>query len=178
MSHIVRPTVRIGGSFALTDHRGRQVTERTFQGSYLLIFFGFTHCKVVCPENLSKLSQVLDRLGPLAERIQPLYVSVDPDRDKPEVMRSFLESRFPKFLGLTGDRQQVTEMKAAYKVYAQQEGADAQGNYDVPHTAMTFLMDEKGDYVTHFSDVTSAEQIVARLAGLLTSEDASSHGPR
>lgn len=161
--------VRIGGSFALVDHHGRQVTEQTFRGSYRLIFFGFTHCKVVCPENLTKLSRVLDLLGPLADRLQPLYVSVDPDRDTPEVMKAFLESRFPRFLGLTGDRDQVTAMKSAYKVYAEQEAADAEGNYDVPHTAMTFLMDEGGNYVTHFADVISADDIAARLTRILGS---------
>lgn len=169
MNNVVRPMVRIGGSFALVDHDGRQVTEQTFRGSHQLIFFGFTHCKVVCPENLTKLSRMLDLLGPLADRLQPLYVSVDPDRDTPEVMKAFLESRFPRFLGLTGDRDQVTAMKSAYKVYAEQEAADAEGNYDVPHTAMTFLMDEDGNYVTHFADVTGAEDIAARLTRILGS---------
>ena len=171
MNGVVRPAVKIGGAFALLDHDGREVTEQTFRGSYLLIFFGFTHCKVVCPENLTKLSQVLELLGPLAARIQPLYVSVDPERDTPEVMKAFLESHFPKFLGLTGDREQVAAMKAAYKVYAQREVADAQGNYDVPHTAMTFLMSERGDYLTHFGDVASAENIASRLKQILAPED-------
>jgi protein SCO1 len=169
MTEVVRPTVQLGGAFALTDHHGRAVTDRTFLGSFPLIFFGFTHCKVVCPENLSKLSRVLDLLGPLAEHLKPLYVSVDPDRDTPDVMRTFLESRFPGFLGLTGDRAQVTAMKAAYKVYAEQEAPDAKGDYDVPHTAMTFLMNEDGSYRTHFSDVSTAEDIAARLRTILTS---------
>lgn len=167
MNDVVRPKVRIGGQFRLTDHHGNPVTEQTFIGSYLLIFFGFTNCKFVCPENLTKLSKMLEILGPSAEKITPLYISVDPDRDTPDVMRAFLTSRFPKFLGLTGDREQVKSMKAAYKVYAEREVADANGDYDVPHTAMTFLMNDKGDYVTHFSDVVSAEDVAARLRGLL-----------
>ena len=117
---------------------------------------------------------MLELLGPLTERLQPLYVSVDPDRDTPEVMRAFLEKNFPRFLGLTGDRDQVTAMKAAYKVYAEREEPDADGEYDVPHTAMTFLMDENGAYRTHFSDVASAEAIAERLSVILGSANKAS----
>lgn len=163
MTKIFRPTVRLGGAYALTDHNGRAVTDETFHGSYPLIFFGFTHCKVVCPQNLAKLTYALDLLGSAGDRLRPLYISVDPERDTPEVMRQFLTARFPRFLGLTGERAQVDAMKAAFKVYAQREEADASGGYDVPHTAMTFLMNESGDYLTHFSDVTSAEVIAQRV---------------
>jgi len=172
MIQIVRPTVKLGGAFGLTDHNGRKVSDRTFLGSYLLIFFGFTHCRVVCPENLGKLSRALALLGPLAEGVQPLYVSVDPERDSPEVMRAFLESRFPRFLGLTGERGQVDAMKSAYKVYAEREAADADGGYDVPHTAMTFIMDRDGRYLTHFSDVVSAQDIAGRMTQILAGGEA------
>lgn len=169
MNDVVRPAVQLGGTFTLTDHHGRAVSEQTFLGSHPLIFFGFTNCKRVCPENLSKLSRVLELLGPLSRKVQPLYVSVDPDRDTPDVMRAFLEERFPRFLGLTGDRDQVTAMKSAYKVYAEREAPDADGGYDVPHTAMTFLMGENGAYRTHFSDVATAETIAAKLSKILES---------
>ncbi|MGA0599222.1 SCO family protein [Caulobacter sp. KR2-114] len=174
MTQIVRPSVKLGGAFQLTDHNGRTVTDRTFLGSCPLIFFGFTHCKVVCPENLGKLSRALGLMGPVAEQLQPLYVSVDPERDTPQVMRAFLQSRFPRFLGLTGDRAQVDAIKAAYKVYAAREAADADGAYDVPHTAMTFLMGEDGGYLTHFSDVATAEDIAARVMQILSTRGASS----
>lgn len=84
--------------YALVDHHGRTVTEQDFAGRYQLVFFGFTHCRMVCPAALGKLSTVLDDLGPLAERIQPLYISVDPERDTPEVMRAFLEESYPLVL--------------------------------------------------------------------------------
>jgi protein SCO1/2 len=162
-----RPTVELGGKFDLVDHHGRAVTDQDFLGRHLLIFFGFTHCKVVCPENLSKLSHVLDLLGPIGSLLQPLYVSVDPDRDTPEVMHAFLAARFPRFLGLTGDKVQIDAMKARYRVYAEREAADANGDYDVPHSAMTFLMGPDGAYVTHFADPVPAEAIAARIGDIV-----------
>lgn len=88
--------------FSLIDHNGRRVTENDFTDSYLLVYFGFTHCKVVCPRSLAKLSRVLEGLGEKAERIRALYVTVDPARDTPEVMRAYLEGNHRRFLGLTG----------------------------------------------------------------------------
>lgn len=161
---ILRPSVSLGGQFALTDHFGAAVSDKTFHGRYALIFFGFTHCKAVCPENLDKLSRALDLMGADAEQIQPLYVSVDPDRDTPQIMRAFLEARFPRFLGLTGDKDAVTRMKGLYKVYAEREAAGPDGAYDVPHSAMTFLMGPDGAYVTHFADIVPAEEIALRVA--------------
>jgi protein SCO1/2 len=167
MATISRPVVQLGGAYRLTDHHGRAVTDQTYLGRHVLIFFGFTHCKVVCPENLGKLSRVLEQLGPWADRIQPLYITVDPDRDSPEVMRAFLEERFPRFTGLTGDKAQIDEVKRAYKVFAAREDPDATGDYDVPHTAMTFLMAPDGAYVTHFAAAADAETVVARLEAIL-----------
>lgn len=156
---VQRPSVTLGGAFQLTDHFGRRVNDKDFLGHFLLIFFGFTHCKVVCPENLGKLSRALEIMGDDVDQVQPLYVSVDPDRDTPDVMRRFLEERYPKFLGLTGDKDHIESMKKLYKVYAVREAVDADGGYDVPHSAMTFLMGPDGAYLTHFSDVVPAEQI-------------------
>src|SRR5882762_1597942 len=99
--HASRPPV--GGSFQLVDHHGRAVTEASYHGRFALLFFGFTHCCVVCPRALTKLSGVLDALGPLADRVQPLYITVDPERDTPDVMRAFLQA-YPRFTGLTGSR--------------------------------------------------------------------------
>src|SRR5690242_10425521 len=96
------------GTFDLIDHFGRQATNRSFHGKHLLVYFGFTHCRVVCPRALTKLSAALDALGSLATKIQPLYVTVDPERDTPERMREFLQN-YPAFLGLTGSRGQIDE---------------------------------------------------------------------
>ena len=157
----------LGGSFSLVDHHGRHVTDATFHGRHALLFFGFTHCKVVCPATLSRISAALDNLGPVAELIQPLYISVDPARDSPPVLKQFLEKRFPRFLGLTGDKASIDDIKRAYKVYAQQQVVDEDGNYDVPHTAMIFIVGPTGEYITHFGDAETSDDIENGLRRLL-----------
>ncbi|MEJ5979182.1 SCO family protein [Novosphingobium sp. PS1R-30] len=159
----IRPTVTLGGAFHLTDHFGQAVTDEAYRGRFMLIFFGFSHCKVVCPENLAKLSQALELAGADASDVQPLYVTVDPDRDDPATLRRFLEERFPRFLGLTGEKAEIDRVKKLFKVYAQREEAGPDGDYDVPHSAMTFLMGRDGTYVTHFADVVPAERIAENL---------------
>lgn len=157
-------SVPIGGHFSLTDHHDRPVTDATFHGRYALLFFGFTHCRVVCPRALGRLSQALDLIGDLAGEIQPLYVTVDPERDTPAVMRAFLEQAYPHFLGLTGDRAQIDRMKAAFKVFAERkDDPEEPDGYVVPHTAFSFLLDRSGAYKAHFIDAGDAEELAARL---------------
>lgn len=158
----------VGGSFELVDHHGNAVQSASLVGRYLLIFFGFTHCRAVCPENLAKLSRVLERLGPLSALVQPLYISVDPERDSPEVMNRFLGARYPRFLGLTGPREAIDRVRAQFRVFAQRAADDIEPNgYAVPHTAITYIMDETGAYCAHFLDGTPEEEIEARLRALL-----------
>jgi protein SCO1/2 len=151
------------GTFDLIDHFGRQATNRSFHGKYLLVYFGFTHCRVVCPRALAKLSAALDALGSLATKIQPLYVTVDPERDTPQSMREFLQD-YPRFLGLTGSRAQIDEAKHAFRVFARRtpDLEDSEG-YSVPHTAICYFLDAAGKNLTHFVDALSTEQIVGRL---------------
>lgn len=154
----------IDGRFDLIDHSGRSVTERSFGDRYLLIFFGFTHCAVVCPRELRKLGAALERLGPLAERIQPLYITVDPSRDDPEAMRAYV-ARYPGgFTGLTGTSEQVSAAKKAFRVFAE-PAADpcAPGGYVVPHTAIAYLMAPGGRYRTHLPDALDVDAVVERL---------------
>lgn len=164
---VYRPSVQIGGAFSLVDHFGQPVDETSFLGRHTLIFFGFTHCRRICPEALSRLSRSLALMGPAAERVRPLYISIDPARDTPERMREFLEASYPRFLGLTGDKAQVEQMKTLYKVYAEEQEPTEDGGYDVPHTAMAFVMGPDGQYVTHFGEATPAETIAARLSAIL-----------
>src|SRR4249920_892926 len=86
----------VGGSFSLTDHHGRPVTDADYRGRFMLIYFGFTHCRAVCPRALARLSAALAALGDRAERVAPLYITVDPQRDTPAVMKTYLEARYPR----------------------------------------------------------------------------------
>jgi protein SCO1/2 len=161
-------TAPIQAAYSLTDHHGRRVTEKDFAGKHQLIFFGFTNCGMVCPRALAKLSGVLADLGSLGERLQPLYITVDPERDTPEVMRAFLEEKYPAFLGLTGTPEECESARVAFKVFAEREAnADRPDDYAVPHSALTYVLDDEGQYVTHFLDVADAERILTRLRGIL-----------
>lgn len=150
--------------FALTDHHGRDVTDAHYRGRFLLVYFGFTHCRVVCPRSLARLSDTLSLLDKLADRIQPLYVTVDPARDTPAVMKAYLETQYPRFIGLTGTREQVDAAKSTFRVFAQRatDPADPSG-YAVPHSALSYLVDPQGRYVAHFSDTIDRDQLARRL---------------
>lgn len=164
--------VTIGGSFSLTDHFGRQVSDLDYRGRLMMIFFGFTHCRRVCPETLAKLSLVLDGLGANASRIAPVYITVDTERDDTATMQAFLEVRYPRFTGLTGSREAIDQVRAAYKVYAEiaPDEEDLEG-YAVPHSALVYITDEDGQYLTHFNDGAPPEKIVARLSSILEDRD-------
>lgn len=157
--------VPIGGELDLTDHFGNSVTIQTFRGRFVLLFFGFTHCRVVCPTVLGTLSRALERLGSQADLVQPLYITVDPERDTPAVMKAFLEKSFPRFLGLSGSKDQIARAKADFKVFAQKQLDDtAPGGYVVPHTAFSYLLDPQGNYSQHFTNASSEDDIVDELA--------------
>ncbi|SFM93917.1 protein SCO1/2 [Variovorax sp. OV329] len=133
----------------------------------MLVLFGFSHCAVVCPRELSKLGSALDLLGPLADRIQPLYITVDPARDSPQVLRQYL-SRYAggagAFIGLTGSAGQLEAARRSFRVFARQvTDPCAPGGYVVPHTAHAYLMAGGGQYLTHFPESLDAATIATRL---------------
>ncbi len=155
--------VAIGGAFSLTDHHENPVTLDSYRGKLVLIFFGFTHCKQVCPRALSRISEALDLLRDEASLLHALYISVDPQRDTPPVMKEFLR-QYPRLTGLTGSTEQIESVKQKFKVFAQRaEDADAEDGYVVPHTALTYLLGPDGAYLSHFSDAMTAHELATRL---------------
>ncbi|MFI6367724.1 SCO family protein [Nocardia sp. NPDC050630] len=165
-TNLARPAV--SGTFDLVDHDGCEVTDRTYRGKYVLVFFGFTHCKMVCPRALNRLSGVLDRLGALAQRIQPLYITVDPERDTPAAMKRFLSSDYPRFTGLTGSAEQIETAKNSFRVFSTVVGdpEDPDG-YQMPHSAFTYVLDPDGAYMAHFTDAVDEDELVTRLTAIL-----------
>jgi len=161
----------IGGPFTLTDMNGQAVTEKTYAGKYMLVYFGYTYCPDVCPTGLTEMSNTLDALGDLADKIQPIFVSVDPDRDTPEQLKEYTSYFHPRLIGLTGTHEQVAAAAKAYRVYyAKVESKDADADpddYTVDHSAVTYLMDPKGVFVQHFSHGTSAENMAKRIREIL-----------
>jgi protein SCO1/2 len=134
----------IGGDFKLIDHHGQPRSKADFRGKVLVVFFGFTHCPDVCPTTLVELAKALKQLGPDAQRVQVVMITVDPERDTPEVLKPYVTALDPSFLGLTGDPQTIAETAKAFKVFYQKSaGANAQA-YSVDHSSGTYVFDPAG----------------------------------
>jgi len=160
------PGVQIGGAFSLTDHNGKAVTEKDYAGSYTLVFFGFASCPEVCPTELQKMARVLEILGEeKAAKIQPLFITVDPERDTPEKLKEYVAEFHPKLVGLTGTAEQIEAAKKAYRVYASKvDMGDAQ-NYMMDHSAFTYFMGPDGANIGIYPAKDTAEQIAEAIKG-------------
>jgi len=155
-------TSAIGGPFKLIDQNGNTITDGDFKGRPFLVFFGYTHCPDVCPTTLFDVSEVMRVLGKDADRTGALFVTVDPERDTPAVMKDYLSSFDPHLRGATGDRVAIDAVEKAYRVYAkkvQMENSD----YTMDHTALVYLMDKQGRFVTPFSLKRRPEEAAADL---------------
>ena len=161
-------TALVGGPFSLVGADGKPVTDRDFRGRYMLIFFGFTHCPDICPAELQVIAQALEQLGDKAKNVVPIFITLDPERDTPEAMGNYLKSFGPNFVGLTGSPEAIAVAAKAYRVsYAKVEDKESAADYGVDHSALVYLMDPEGRYVTHFSYGLSAEQMAEKLGKLL-----------
>ena len=163
----------IGGPFALTDQDGRAVTDKDYAGDYKLVYFGFTNCPDVCPVDMGKITAALKILGKDADRLKPIFITVDPQRDTPEVIKSYLKNFDPRFTGLTGTKEQIDAVKKSYKIYAEEgehmqgAGHDHMDSYMVSHSAYTYLMSPDGHLAALFGSEDTPEVIAARLAEIL-----------
>jgi cytochrome oxidase Cu insertion factor (SCO1/SenC/PrrC family) len=157
-------TALVGGPFALTDHNGKRVTDQDFRGKYMLIFFGFTYCPDVCPSELQVMSAALDKLGPEADKIQPIFITIDPERDTPEAMKAYVANFHPRLVGLTGSSEDVAQVAKAYRVYyAKAKGSENQADYLMDHSTILYLMGPDGKFVKHFTYGTEAEGLAEGL---------------
>ena len=158
----------IGGSFTLTAADGREVTDQSFRGKIMLVYFGYTACPDACPTALNELAGALADLGPLADRVQPLFITVDPARDTRDVLAEYVRAFDPRILGLTGTPEQIAAAARAYGVsYAPVKTADTPDGYLVDHTSEVFVMDEEGRFVATFTPETPAAKMAERLGRLI-----------
>lgn len=158
----------IGGPFKLVNHRGETVTDQTYRGKYTLVYFGFTHCPDICPASLQVISVAIEKLGKDADKIVPLFISVDPDRDTVEKMADYVGSFNPRIVGLTGTEAAVRQAARAYRVYyAKVENKDYPDDYTVDHSSFYYLMDDKGEFVTHFPHGINADDLSKAIAKAL-----------
>ena len=152
----------IGGPFSLVDQNGRTVTDKDLHGHPFLVFFGFTHCPDVCPTALFELSEVLGKLGPDSQKVSALFVTIDPERDTPAAMKDYLSSFNPHLVGLTGDPAAIAAVAKEYRVYVKKVPLD-NGDYTMDHTALVYLMDKEGRFVTPFNLKRTPEDAAADL---------------
>jgi protein SCO1/2 len=152
----------IGGPFQLTDQAGETVTDKNLEGKPTLIFFGFTHCPDVCPTSLFEISEVLRAMGTDADRVNAYFISVDPDRDTASAMKDYLSSFDPHLKGLTGDPTAVAKVTTEYRVYAKKVPLK-DGDYTMDHTALVYLMDRDGHFVSPFNLKRTPEEAAADL---------------
>ena len=156
----------IGGPFALVDQTGKTVTDKDFSGRYMLVFFGFTHCPDVCPAELQVMADALGQLGPKAAEIVPVFITLDPERDTPEAVGAYVKNFGPNFVGLTGSPEAIAAAAKAYRVsFSKFEYKDnnGQSGYSIDHSTLLYLMDNNGEYITHFSYGTPAAKMTETL---------------
>ncbi len=152
----------IGGSFALVDQNGTPRTDTDFHGRTLLVYFGFTHCPDVCPTTLAVVAGALEQLGPVGQHLIPIFVSVDPARDTPAVLKPYLASFGPRFVGLTGSAQAIEAIKKDYRVYAVREPLEG-GGYAMTHSNTLYLIGPNGKFITHFDETLGPEKLAEAL---------------
>jgi protein SCO1/2 len=157
----------IGGPFALTNQDGRPVTDRDFAGKYRIMYFGFTHCPDVCPTDLAIIGQALRRFEKSdperAARVAPIFVSVDPERDTPPVLKEYVAAFHPRLTGLTGTPKQLGDMVRRYGGYYSKEDPAPGGGYNVGHIRIAQLIGPKGEPIALLSYEKGAEAVAAEL---------------
>jgi|TARA_R110000803_G_scaffold51105_1_gene105798 protein SCO1/2 len=162
VSELSQNTDTLRPEFSLTDHQGNAVTEQTYRGKWLLVFFGFTNCPDICPTTLGELAQLMDLLGPDAQKTQPLFISIDPERDRVETMAEYVSAFHPSIVGLTGTETEVTATAKSFKAFFEKLPQEtAPDGYTMGHTSAVYLISPEGVFVRTYSYGTSPEKIAA-----------------
>jgi cytochrome oxidase Cu insertion factor (SCO1/SenC/PrrC family) len=155
--------VAIGGDFTLVDQNGATRHATDFRGKLMLVYFGYTYCPDVCPAELQKMSEAVDLLGAKGEEVQPIFITVDPQRDTVEQMKAYAANFHPRLVALTGSAEQVAAAAHAYRVYYQKV-KQPDGSYLMDHSSVVYLMARDGTYLAHFGAETDAAQMAAAIA--------------
>ena len=143
----IEGAAQIVSKFSLVDQSGKRVTEASFAGRWQLIYFGYTNCPDVCPATLAYLSSVLDDLGTNADRVAPIFITVDPKRDTPAVMAAYVAAFSPRLVGLTGGEDEVAKVEHSFRVYSQKSNEPGSNvGYEMAHSSFIYLMTPKGDF--------------------------------
>ena len=159
----------VGGPFALEDTNGKQITDRDFRGKYMLVYFGYTYCPDVCPTTLNEVADALDHLGAKANRLQPVFITVDPKRDTPAVMKQYVAAFTPRLIGLTGSDEQIAKVAKEYRVYyAEHRTGPGPNDYTMDHSSVLYLMGPDGSFIAPIRADEDGTQMAADLGRLMS----------
>jgi len=164
-----QPEIGIVSRYLLMDSNGRAITEQDFRGSFQLIAFGYTFCPDICPTTLAEMSLIMEKLGDRAEQLQPLFVTVDPERDTPEVLRRYTAYFHPRIIGLTGSPELVRRVADHFKVRYEKHWEPGAGkdNYSVDHSAGMYLLGPDGSFLGKFAYATPPQEVADRIRALM-----------
>jgi protein SCO1/2 len=152
----------VGGPFQLTDQSGKHVSDKDFRGRYMLIYFGYSFCPDVCPTTLAVMAQALEKLGDRSQRIAPILITIDPERDTPKVLEDYVKAFGPSFVGLTGTPDEIKIVEKKYRVYAVKKPLEG-GNYGMDHSSVIYLMGPDGKLVSFYDEAISPDDLAKDL---------------
>ena len=153
----------IGGPFALTDAEGKRRTDAEFRGKHMLVFFGFVNCPDFCPTALYTITQAMEKLGPKAENLAPIFITVDPERDTPAQLKNYAQNFDKRIAMLTGTPEEIAAAARAFRVYYAKRPLEKAGEYTMDHSAYIYLMGPDGKFITHFRHAISPDDLAEAL---------------
>ena len=156
--------VKIGGPFTLKSHRGNRVTDATYRGRFLFVYFGYGYCPDICPTELANMAAILDHMGATSEKVQALFVTVDPARDTPKFLAEYVAQFHPKMVGLTGTQQQIADIAKKYRVFYRKAEDTSASEYLVDHSNFFYLMGPDGKFLSMFRGGTDPAAIAETIA--------------
>ncbi len=159
---IVTGQADVGGPFRLTDQNGKTVSDTDFRGRYMLIYFGYSFCPDVCPTTLSVMAQALDKLGGESRRVTPVFITIDPERDTPQVLGDYMKAFGPNFVGLTGSAAAIKDAEKKYRVYAVKKPLE-KGGYGMDHSSVMYLMGPDGKMISFYDEAISPDDLAKDL---------------
>lgn len=167
----------IDGPFLLTEQRGQPAGRAQWRGKIVLLYFGYMSCPDVCPTDLAAIGAAIRLLGPLGSEVQPVFITLDPARDKPELIGRYAETFHPRFAALSGSEAQTKEVATAYKVYFEKVPVRGTDQYAIDHTSFTYVLDTDGNFAGFFPPGTSGSRMAERVRAMWSerSQGASAH---